>query len=84
MFPGTLQHIKLYALDSYDLALSKLERNSPKDREDVKYLARKTAMDLEILKKRYDVELRPYFGAPEKHDTTLKLWIEMIEEERNQ
>jgi hypothetical protein len=82
MFSNTFHYIRLYALDPYDLILSKLERNTQKDREDVKYLARKTNMDLSLLKNRYEVEMRPYFGAPEKHDTTLRIWIEMIEEER--
>ncbi len=34
MFPGSFEHLRLMALDPYDLALSKLERNSQKDRDD--------------------------------------------------
>ena len=31
MFPGRFKKMKIFAADPYDLALSKLERNSPKD-----------------------------------------------------
>jgi len=37
------------ALDPHDLALSKLERNSQKDRDDVRFLARSIPFDLDIL-----------------------------------
>ena len=84
MFPGTYQRLRLYALDPYDLALTKLMRNIERDREDVKYLARTIGFDLEVLKYRYQTELRPYLiGDPKQHDLTLELWIEMIQEERN-
>jgi hypothetical protein len=40
MFPdATWTHLRLFALDPVDLALSKLERNSDRDREDVVGLA---------------------------------------------
>src|SRR5437879_3029758 len=32
MFPGTFKHLRLLGLDPYDLALSKLERNTQRDR----------------------------------------------------
>ena len=38
MFSGTYSNLRLMALDPYDLALSKLERNSQKDRDDVRFL----------------------------------------------
>lgn len=84
IFPGTFKNIRLFALDAYDIALTKLERNSPKDREDVKYLARTVPFDLEILRQRYRKELRDYLLVPEREDLTLKLWIELIEEERGE
>ncbi len=40
IFPKSFKHLRLCALDPYDLALSKLERNIQRDRDDVKYLAR--------------------------------------------
>jgi len=39
-------------------------------------------LELEILKERYKRELRWQLGNPEREDLTLKLWIEMIEEDR--
>jgi hypothetical protein len=82
MFPGIFNHLSLFALDPYDLALSKLERNIQRDRDDVKHLARKVPFDLNILQERYHRELRPDLGNPDREDLTLKLWIEVIEEER--
>lgn len=32
---------------------------------------------------RYHDEVRVYLGNPERKDLTLKLWIDMIEEDRN-
>jgi hypothetical protein len=83
MFRGEFQHLRMCALDPYDLALSKLERNIQRDRDDVKHLARLIPLDLKILKKRYEKELRWQLGNPEREDLTLKLWIEMIEEDRS-
>ncbi len=82
MYPGAFARLRLFALDPYDIALSKIERNIERDREDVKYLAFAIPLDLDILQSRYNEELRPYLGIPEREDLTLKLWIEMIEELR--
>jgi hypothetical protein len=81
MFSATYKHLRLFALDPYDLALAKIERNSGKDREDVKRLARKIKLDPAILKERYEKELQPYLGNPKREDLTLEIWIEMIEED---
>lgn len=82
IFPGAFPHLKLFALDPYDVALAKLERNIQRDRDDVKYLARTVPFDLGLLRERYEKELRPYLGNSEREDLTLRLWIEAIEEER--
>jgi|SRR5581483_4429076 len=82
MFAGGFQYLRLFALDAYDLALAKLERNLQHDREDVKYLARTIPFDLGLLRERYERELRPYLGNPAREDLTLRLWIEAIEEEQ--
>jgi hypothetical protein len=37
---------------------------------------------LKTLKERYEKELRWQLGNPQREDLTLKLWTEMIEEER--
>jgi uncharacterized nucleotidyltransferase DUF6036 len=83
MFPGAYKHLRLHALDPYDLALSKLERNIQRDRDDVKHLARVVPFDLDVLKERYEKELRWQLGNPKREDLTLKLWIEMIEQDRS-
>ena len=72
----------MFALDPYDLALSKIERNTQRDRDDVKHLARTVPLDLNVLKERYEKELRPDLGNAKREDLTLKLWLEAIEEER--
>lgn len=82
MFANTFSHLRLFALDPYDLALSKIERNTQRDRDDVKHLARTVPLDLKILNERYAKELRPDLGNAKREDLTLKLWIEAIEEER--
>jgi hypothetical protein len=78
IFPGGFKHLRLLALDPYDLALSKLERNAQRDRDDVKHLGRTVPLDLDVLQERYQQELRPDLGNPEREDLTLKLWIEVI------
>ena len=58
VFPGAHRHLRLMALDPYDIALSKLERNSRKDRDDVRFLGQSIPFDLAILQQRYETELR--------------------------
>lgn len=70
MFPGTFKHLRLFACDPYDVALSKLERNIQRDRDDVRYLARTIPFDLRTLKERYETELRPILGNPDREDLT--------------
>jgi hypothetical protein len=81
-FPRAFKHLRLMTLDPYDLALSKLERNAPQDREDVFYLSEAVPFDVAILESRYQREMRPYLGIPAREDLTLKLWIEAITERR--
>ena len=38
IFPGQFRNLRLFAPDPYDYILSKLERNSGKDRDDADYL----------------------------------------------
>jgi hypothetical protein len=77
MFPGAWAHLRLYALEAHDLALSKLERNFERDRDDVRQLARTGHLKPAILRERYYNELRPYLLAHQsRHDLTLQLWLE--------
>lgn len=83
MFPGTFKYLRLLAFDPYDIALAKLERNIQRDRDDVKHLARTIPFDLDVLRARYEKELRPLLANPDREDLTLRLWLEAIEEERS-
>ena len=76
MFANQFKKLRLYAPDPYDLILSKLERNSQKDRDDVATLATNLRLRPEILRERYEKELRPNLFNEHRHDLTLKLWIE--------
>ena len=76
MFPGRFSKLRLLALEAHDVALSKLTRNSGVDRRDVEFLAKKGVLDPTVLEQRYHRELRPYLANEERHDLTLKLWLE--------
>jgi hypothetical protein len=77
MYAGAWVHLRLEALEAHDLALSKLERNIERDRDDVQQLARAGHLKPEILRERYYNELRPNLLAHEaRHDLTLQLWLE--------
>jgi hypothetical protein len=80
MFPdATWKHLRLFALNPVDLALSKLERNIERDREDLIGLARAGLVDAGELKTRYLEEVRPYLLSKHSwHDRSLDLWLEMI------
>jgi hypothetical protein len=80
IFPSAYRNLHLAGLEAHDLALSKLERNSARDREDVRFLARAVPLDLTVLEDRYRSELRPYLAAADRHDLTLRLWLEMLQE----
>jgi hypothetical protein len=80
MAPGQSKHLKLLVSDPYDCILSKLERTSPKDRDDADYLFRSQKLDLRVLRERYKSELRHnLIGNIEWHDQTLELWIGIFE-----
>jgi len=82
MFPtAPWRHLKLLALDATDLALSKLERNSDRDRDDFLRLAKAGLIDRAVFQQRYAEELRPHLMARhEWHDQTLALWTAMADE----
>lgn len=63
MYAGCFKKLRLFAPEAYDLILSKMERNSPKDRDDVEYLAKTLHLDPKVLEERYKKELRPYLAA---------------------
>jgi len=81
MFAGEFKNLRLFAPDPYDYILSKLERNSTKDRDDADYIFRTQKLDAHTLRERYERELRPYLANESRHDLTLDLWIEIFEAE---
>ena len=82
LFPNRFTHLRLFALDPYDLVLAKLERNSEVDRDDVRLLARAVPLEVNVLRRRYLQELRPLLGNAAREDLTIDLWAEMIAEAR--
>jgi hypothetical protein len=76
LFPGTWKNLNLFGLEAHDLALTKLERNYERDRDDVQRLAAAGLLDKEVLRERYLRELRPYLSREAWHDQTLQLWLE--------
>jgi hypothetical protein len=80
MAPEQFKHLKLLVPDPYDCILSKLERGSPKDRDDADYLFRSQKLDVQVLRERYKTELRHnLMGNIGRHDQTLELWTELFE-----
>jgi hypothetical protein len=71
-----LPKLSLKVLDPYDLVLSKLTRNSPKDREDVKFLAANLKLSFKVLSERFEAEMKPWIANADRHILTLKLWQE--------
>ena len=80
---GPLSHLRLFALEAHDLALTKLVRNSDRDRADVEFLATAAPLDSSTLRERYTREMRPYLPSPEREDLTLDLWLEIVTEAQN-
>lgn len=78
VFPGRFQRLQIFALDPYDLALSKLERNAERDRDDIHWLVRRVPLDPAVLQRRYQEEFRLYLGNPSREDLTLRLWLEEL------
>jgi len=74
--PKRLHRLNLKAFEVHDLALAKLARNSPRDRGDVEFLAMKGVLDLQLLLKRFETEMRPYLLNEARETATLRLWLD--------
>jgi len=73
--------LSLKILEPYDLLLSKLTRNSPKDREDIKYLAGKLNLNFSTLRERYSKEMKPWLPNADRHELSLNVvWKEYFAE----
>ena len=73
--PRGFKHLRLRAFEVHDLVLAKLGRNSARDRADVAFLVNAGKIDPDILRKRFDTELRPYVLNEDRHAATLRLWL---------
>lgn len=80
MYPGLLRYLRLLALDPYDLVLTKLTRHADRDRGDLAYLATAVPLGPNVLRERYQREMRSYVAFPAREDLTLDLWIEIVQE----
>jgi hypothetical protein len=74
-----LSKLHLDVLEIYDLILSKLTRNSPKDRHDVEALARTHRLNRSTLTARFEKEMKPWIPNVSRHELTLQLWGEAFE-----
>jgi len=81
MFLSTYSHLRLQALDPYDLLLSRLKRNDKRDRDDVEHLAMKVPLESGALRQRYERELQHLYRY-EQFDERVEQWAEMIDRVR--
>jgi hypothetical protein len=83
MYEGAFTHLQLLVMDPYDVALTKLMRDSDKDFQDVLQLAQKVPFDLGLFEARYREELRDNTtGRPEDNDAIFRRWKTAILEDR--
>lgn len=76
--PPKFSHLRILAFDVIDVALAKLARNSPRDREDVAFLAQRGALPKEEVRRRFEQELRPNLRVESREALTLELWLEEL------
>lgn len=72
------EHVRLWALEPHDLALTKLERSIERDIRDVMFLAQAGLIERDTLLARFRTELEPYLvgRTPTWHQTTINMWVE--------
>lgn len=73
-----LKYLKLLVPDIYDLLLSKLPRNGPKDRDDVKYVIQREGLSFDKLRERFKA-MRFTVGSPQCHALTLETWEDFFQ-----
>jgi hypothetical protein len=74
--PARFRNLTIRLLEPHDLALTKLDRNSPKDREDVRFMAERGLIESAVLKERYAKELKPYALNQRRLSLNLELWLD--------
>ena len=83
IYEGAFKHLQMLVMDPYDVALTKLKRDSDKDFQDVLQLAEKIPFDLDLFEKRYLDELRENTtGRVEENDYVFDRWKQAILEDR--
>jgi len=68
-----LNNLRIFALELYDLVLSKICSPRPKDFEDAKYLITTQNLAYNPLYARWQSDLQSLIPHPERHETTLRL-----------
>lgn len=76
--PRGFQHLDLEAFEAHDLAQAKLGRNSPRDREDVAFLASRGVLDRQVLQGRFDTGPRPFVQNEARESSTPSLWLDEL------
>jgi len=66
-----LRHLRLRALEVHDLALAKLPRNCSRDRADIEFLVKKGALDKDVLRRRFEIEMRPHWSSGSRSSSDL-------------
>jgi len=71
------KNIRLWALEPHDLALTKLERCSERDIQDIIYLAQAGLIRPDTLLARFEAEMEPYIVGRTTtwHRGTLDMWV---------
>ncbi len=78
MTPRGHVRLRLLGMEVHDLVLAKLGRNSSRDRADVEFLVREGVIDKQVLKERFESELRPYVLNEVRHNDALRLWMDTL------
>lgn len=74
-----LKKLKLFVLDPYDIILSKICRDGPKDSHDAKHLIGKLGLRLEEFDRRWAQEMT-HIPNRSRHEITFVLWREYFGE----
>jgi hypothetical protein len=74
---GAFRRLSIKILEPHDLVLSKVSRNSGKDRDDARMLIDTCALSRNVLRERFEAELLPYLQtAIERTSLTMELLLE--------
>ncbi len=80
VFENEFTGLRFRAFERHDLVLAKLARNIDRDRQDLEALATGPGLDVELLRQRFDSEMKSHIGNPRRDELTLDLWIDIINE----